>query len=241
MSEHLKRFKAPDSWHISKKTNKFITKTAPGPHNANALPVAVWLRDQMGFARNMKEVKQILHQRDVIINGRACRDPKMGIGIFDIVSLPKIAKYYRILRDKNGRHKTIEIDAEAAKTRLCKISNKTVVADGKIQLNMRDGSNILGDNSYKPKDSVVLSLDPESRFKIVDHFPYAVGNMAMVIGGRHSGKIARISAITIVPGSVSNRVHLEDEKTKESFETVESFVYMVGRETPALAEWGIEG
>ena len=240
MSDHLKRFKAPDSWHIPKKTNTFITKTAPGPHNANALPVAVWLREQMGFARNMKEVKQILHQRDVIVNGRACRDPKMGIGIFDIVSLPKISKYYRILRDKNGRHKTIEIDAEAAKTRLCKISNKTVVADGKIQLNMRDGSNVLGDNTYKPKDSVVLSLDPESRFKIVDHFPYAVGNMAMVIGGRHSGKIARITGITVVPGSVSNRVHLEDDKTKEQFETVEAFVYMVGREAPALAEWGIE-
>ena len=70
----------------------------------------------MGFARNMKEIKQILHQHDVIVNGRACRDPQMGIGIFDIISLPKIGKYYRILRDKNGRHKTVEIDAEAAKT-----------------------------------------------------------------------------------------------------------------------------
>ncbi len=106
---------------------------------------------------------------------------------------------------------------------------------------MRDGSNILGDNTYKPKDSVVLSIEPESRFNIVDHFPYAIGNMAMVIGGRHSGKIARIKAITVVPGSVTNRVQLEDEKTKENFETVETFVYMVGRETPALAEWGIEG
>lgn len=228
MSDHLKRFKAPDSWHIAKKTNKFITKTAPGPHNANALPVAVWLRDQMGYARNMKEVKQILHQRDVIINGRPCRDPKMGVGIFDIVSLPKINKYYRILRDKNGRHKTIEIDAEAAKTRLCKISNKTIVAGGKVQLNMRDGSNILADNKYKPKDSIVLSLDPGSRFNIVDHFPYAIGNMAMVIGGKHSGKIARIVGITTVAGSVPNRVRLEDEKTKEHFETVETFVYWWG-------------
>ena len=55
--------------------------------------------------------------------------------------------------------------------RLCKISNKTVVAGGKIRLNLRDGANVLGDNTYKPKDSVVLSLEPESRFKIVDHFP----------------------------------------------------------------------
>ena len=79
MSDHLKRLNAPDSWHIAKKTTKFITKTAPGPHNANAMPIAVWLRDHMGLARNLKEVKQILHQNDVIINGRHCRDAKMGI------------------------------------------------------------------------------------------------------------------------------------------------------------------
>ena len=82
----------------------------------------------------MKEVKQILHQNDVIINGKPCRDPKMGIGIFDIIALPKINKYYRILRDKNGRHVSIPIDAEAAKTRFCKVTNKTTVTGGKVQL-----------------------------------------------------------------------------------------------------------
>jgi small subunit ribosomal protein S4e len=240
MSNHLKRLNAPDSWHIAKKTTKFITKTSAGPHNANALPVALWLRDHMGFARTMKEVKQILSQNDVIINGRQCKDPKMGIGIFDIVVLPKIKKHYRILRDKDGRHVSIEIDAEAAKTRLCKVKNKTVVRGGKVQLNMRDGANILADNTYKSGDSIILSLEPETRFKIVDHFPFAVGNMAMVIGGKHSGKVARIVDITKVPGSVPNRVILEDEATKTRFETISPYIYMVGREMPALPRWGIE-
>ncbi|MCX6683084.1 MAG: 30S ribosomal protein S4e [Methanoregula sp.] len=240
MSNHLKRLNAPDSWHIAKKTTKFITKTSAGPHNANALPVAVWLRDHMGFARTMKEVKQILSQNDLIVNGRTCRDPKMGIGIFDIIKLPKIGKQYRILRDKDGRHVSIEIDAEAAKTRLCKVKNKTVIKGGKVQLNMRDGANILADNTYKSGDSIVLSLEPETRFKIVDHFPFAVGNMAMVIGGRHSGKVARIVDITKVPGSVPNRVILEDVATKTRFDTISPYIYMVGRETPALARWGIE-
>ncbi|HUU76325.1 MAG TPA: 30S ribosomal protein S4e [Methanoregulaceae archaeon] len=240
MSDHLKRLVAPNSWHIPKKTAKFITKTAPGPHNANAMPVAVWVRDHMGFARNLKEVKQILGQKDVIINGRPCKDPKMGIGIFDIISLPKVGKYYRILRDKNGRHKTIEIDEESAKSRLAKIRNKTQVPGGKIQLNLRYGVNILAENSYKPGDSIVISIDPETRYKILDHFPYAEGNMAMVIGGKHSGKIARIVAIEKVHGSVPNRVILEDEGTQARFETIDEYIYMVGRETPALAEWGIE-
>lgn len=240
MSDHLKRLRAPDSWHIPKKVNKFITKTAAGPHNANAMPVAVWLRDHMGYALNMKEVKQILGQRDVLINGRPCRDPRMGIGIFDIISMPKIGKHYRILRDKKGRHRTIEIDAESAKTRLAKIRGKTTVPGGRVQLNLRYGGNILADNRYKPGDSVVLSLLPEDRFTIVDHFPFAVGNMAMVIGGKHSGKIARITRIDKIPGSVPNRVFLTDESAGTTFDTIDSYIYMVGRETPALAEWGIE-
>ena len=240
MSDHLKRLNAPESWHIAKKTTKFITKTAPGPHNANAMPIAVWLRDHMGLARNLKEVKQILHQNDVIINGRPCRDAKVGIGIFDIISLPKINKFYRILRDKNGRHVSIEIDAIAAKTRLCKVKNKTTIAGGKVQLNMRDGANLLADNTYKAGDSIVLSLEPETRFRIVDHFPFAVGNMAMVIGGRHSGKIARIVDIVKIPGSVPNKIILEDEATKTRFDTISPYIYMVGKKTPAIAAWGIE-
>ena len=239
MSDHLKRLNAPESWHIPRKTEKFITKTSPGPHNANAIPVAVWLREQMHYASNMKEVKQILIQKDIIINGKPCRNPRMGIGIFDIISIPRIGKHYRILRDKKGRHKTIEIDAEAAKSRLAKVRNKTTVPGGKVQLNLRFGANVLADNTYKPGDSVVLSLEPENRFAILDHFPFAVGNMAMVIGGKHSGKVARIVGIEKVPGSVPNRVILEDQSSTR-FETIDDFIYMVGREKPALTEWGIE-
>jgi small subunit ribosomal protein S4e len=240
MSDHLKRLNAPKSWQIARKTNKFITKTAPGPHNANAMPIAVWLRDHMGFVRNMKEVKQVLREKNVIVNGRICRDPKMGIGIFDIISLPKAGKHYRILRDKKGRHVSIEIDAAAAETRLCKVVDKTIVKGGKVQLNLRHGANILADNTYKPGDSIVVSLKPESRFAIVDHFPFTVGNMVMVIGGRHSGKVARIAEIVKVPGSVPNKVILEDEKEKTRFDTINQYIYVVGKEKPALEKWGIE-
>jgi small subunit ribosomal protein S4e len=176
----------------------------------------------------------------VIINGKACRDPRMGIGIFDIIALPKINRYYRILRDKNGRHVSIPIDAEAAKTRLCKIKNKTIIAGGRVQLNLRYGANIIADNTYKSNDSVVISLQPEDRFKIIDHFPFAAGNMAMVIGGKHSGKVARILEIVTVPGSVSNKIVLRDETTGITFDTISPYIYMVGTTTPAIAKWGHE-
>ncbi len=233
MSNHLKRLVAPESWRIPKKVQKFVMKTAPGPHNAGGLPVGVWLREHIGIAQNASEVKKILHQRDVLVNGRPCRNPQIGLGVFDIVSIPKLGKHYRIQLDKLGNLISVEIPEESAKTRLCKIRNKTVIKGGRVQLNLAFGANILADNTYKAKDSVVVTLgDPKSgedRFRIIDHFPFAEGNVAMIVGGKHSGKIGRIVEITRTASSVPNRVVLMDDSADERFETIEEYVFMVGR------------
>jgi small subunit ribosomal protein S4e len=233
MSRHLKRLVAPESWHIPRKVKKFVLKTAPGPHNAGAMPVGVWLREHAGLALNGKEVRQILHQGDIIVNGRTCKDPQIGLGVFDIIAIPRVGKYYRVQLDKQGRLITVPISEESAKTRLCRIRNKTVVNGGKVQLNLMYGANILADNTYKPKDSIVVTLGDhatsENRFKIVDHFPFTEGNVAMVIGGRHSGKVGRVVEIVKTQSSVPNRVVLEDGTTGVRYETIEDYVFMVGR------------
>ena len=167
----------------------------------------------------------------------------MGIGVFDIVSVPTIGKHYRILMDKRGRFRSIEISPEDAKTRLAKIRDKTVISGGRVQLNLLFGANIIADNEYKPKDSVVITLteaEGKKRFSIVDHFPFAVGNMAMVIGGRHSGSVGRIVEIKKEVGAVPNRVILEDTATKGKFDTIEDYVFVVGKAESAVKSWGIE-
>ena len=231
MSPYLKRLVAPESWHIPKKVQKFVMKTAPGPHNAGALPVGVWLRAHVGLAQNASEVRKILHQRDIVVNGRICKDPQIGLGVFDIVSIPRLNKHYRIQLDKQGNLVGVEIPAESAKTRLCKIRNKTVIKGGKVQLNLAYGANILADNTYKTKDSIVVTLgvDGEERFRIVDHFPFAEGNVAMIVGGKHSGKVGRIVEIIKTASSVPNRVVLVDDSSGERFETIEDYIFMVGR------------
>lgn len=231
MSRHLKRLAAPGSWRVPAKTKKFVMKTAPGPHNADALPVGVWLREHLGLAQNASEVRKMLHQRDVIVNGRACRDPQMGLGVFDIVSIPKIGKHYRIQLDKRGNYIAVGIPAESAKTRLCRVRGKTTVSGGRVQLNLGFGANILADNSYRTTDSIVVTLgiDGDERFQIVDHFPFAEGNVAMIIGGKHSGKVGRIVEIIRTASPLPNRIVLVDDATDERFETIEDYIFMVGR------------
>lgn len=241
MSNHMKRLTSPTGWRIAKKENKFVTKTAPGPHNKNSMPMVVWLRDHMGMALNMKEVKKILKDRSVILNGVPCTDPKLGIGVFDIISIPKTDKHFRILRNKKGDYVSVPISAENAKTRLCKIANKTIVKDGKIQLNLRYGANLLVESQeFKPRDSIVIGLEGDERFKVIDHFPFAEGNVAMIIGGSHSGKVGRITKIETIPGSISNRVYLKDESSGNDFDTIEEYTFIIGTKEPAVKEWGIE-
>lgn len=241
MSNHMKRLTSPTGWRIAKKDNKFVIKTVPGPHNKNSMPMAVWLRDHMGLALNMKESKKILKDGSVILNGVQCTDPKLGIGVFDIISTPKTDKHYRILRDKKGDYVSIPITAEDAKTRLCKIANKTIIKGGKTQLNLRYGANLITDSKdYKPKDSLVVGLEGDDRFKVIDHFPFAEGNVAMVIGGSHSGKIGRITKIETIPGSISNRVFLKDDESGNEFDTIEEYTFIIGTKEPAVKEWGIE-
>jgi len=62
----------------------------------------------------------------------------------------------------------------------------------------------------------------------------------MIIGGRHSGKIGKLREITTVPGSVANRVILEEVGTSLKFDTIEDYVFMVGREESAVSDWGID-
>lgn len=234
-----KRMTAPDAWQIARKESKYVVSTAHGPHDASALPIGIWIRDHMDLAQNTKEVKKILHDRNVVLNGKIVIDEHIGIDVFDIISFPKINKHYMILVDEKGRHTEHEISADAAKVQLVKIANKTTIVGGKTQINLTSGVNFIGDNSYKGKDSLVIGIVGDDRFVVQQHFPFAVGNMAVVIGGQHTMKTGKIVEILVQQSSLSNRVILEGADGQK-FETIEDYIYMIGTTESFLSTWGVE-
>lgn len=234
-----KRMTAPDAWQIARKESKYVVSTAHGPHDASALPIGIWIRDHMDLAQNTKEVKKILRDRNVVLNGKIVIDEHIGIDVFDIISFPKINKHYMILVDEKGRHTEHEISADAAKVQLVKIANKTTIVGGKTQINLTSGVNFIGDNSYKGKDSLVIGIVGDDRFVVQQHFPFAVGNMAVVIGGQHTMKTGKIVEILVQQSSLSNRVILEGADGQK-FETIEDYIYMIGTTESFLSTWGVE-
>jgi small subunit ribosomal protein S4e len=95
-------------------------------------------------------------------------------------------------------------------------------------LNLHDGTNILASNDYKTRDTIILDIPGKSVHK---HIKYEPGNLAVVIGGTHSGQLANILEIKTVRSSRHNMVVLsKDDGTQ--FETIEDYVFVVGTDKP---------
>ncbi len=219
---HQKRLSAPKTIKVPRKIAKWIVKTSPGPHNKNAVPLLVVVRDLLKLADNAREARRIIASGEILVDGRVRKDYKFPVGLFDVISIPKLNKTYRMLFDEKGRY--IPKEVEDGNLKLYKIKNKTVVRGGKIQLNLFDGTNILADNSYKTKDSILLKI-PEK--EIVDHLKFEEGALVMIVGGTHAGEIGHIKEYKVVRGSAPNLVTIEGEKG--TITTIEDHVFVVGK------------
>lgn len=226
--QHLKRVAAPRSWPIARKTSKWVAKPSPGPHSEeNGLPLIVVLRDLLHVADKAKEIKQIMHEGKVLVDGKIRKDHHFPVGLFDVISIPEINANYRVMVGQDGKFKLVPVSDAGAK--LLKIVDKTTVAGGKTQLNFHDGTTMLASNDYHTKDSIVLKV-PE---KTIDqHFNYEVGSMAFVIGGKHAGTLGKIKEIRIIKSTTPNRITISTPAG--DFDTVERYVVVVGKDTPAI-------
>jgi len=225
---HQKRLSIPKSWKVGKKGYKWVSTTRPGPHSrVRSLPLGIIIRDVLKLVDNSREGKRILSEGKVLVDGIPRKDLRFPIGLFDVITLPLINESYRMLQDEKGRlvlHKLNETQVN----KLCRINDKTTLKGGKVQLNLSDGTNILGSNEYGTKDSLILSVPDK---QIVKHLQFKVGNLAMVVGGQHSGELGKIKEIREVKSSRHNTVTISGDK---EFETIEDYVIVIGEDKPEI-------
>ena len=229
MSRHQKRVTVPVSWPIARKTKKWVAKSSPGPHSAaESMPLLTVIRDLLKLTDNAREAKRVLYEGKVLVDGSVQKDYKLPVGIFDVISVPLKNQQYRIMKDARGMFYSSPIEPSDSK-KLVRIENKTILKGNRLQLNLSDGSNRLAEGDFKAGDSLLLSI-PEK--KIEEKIEFMVGNLAMVVGGKHTGQTGKIKEIITVKSSQPNRVIISG---KEEFETIEDYVYMIGREAPLIS------
>lgn len=241
-SRHLKRKPAPRFWPIHRKELVWTFKPKPGPHPVTrCFPLALILRDMLGFAETRKETKKIISKGKVQVDGKIRREELFPVGLMDIVSIPDVEKSYRILPSSKGL--TLHpIEKNEARFKLCRIENKSIVKGGNLQLNLHDGTNLLIHvaDPKNPEEDVYQTLDVLKinvpKRETLDQIKLKKNAFAVATGGKNVGENGRIVNIEEVTGKKRRDwlVTVED-KSGNHFKTLLNLLFVIGDKKPCIS------
>ncbi len=188
---HVKRIAAPKKLMLTDKKEKvFLKKPNPGPHSKHtSMPLVVLLRDILKVAKNEKEVRAILNDKKVKIDGKVRKDIGFPVGLMDVIDLGNAS--YRIMLDDKGR--LIPVADEKKLLKPLKIVDKVSVGKDRFQLTFHDGRTMLtSDNNFKVGDVVLFDL---SKREVVELVKNKEGVYCLIVDGRHAGRKGKIKEI----------------------------------------------
>lgn len=240
-STGLKRKPAPRFWPIHRKDATWIVKPSPGTHaREECMPLAVVLRDCLGYAKTRKEAKTIVSQRRIRVDGEVRAKDGYPVGLADVISMPDIERSFRVLPSSKGLilH---PVEKEEANFKLCRIEDKRVTKNGNVQLNLHDGTNVLvkiadpknpQEDTYETLDTVKISI-PERQ--IIESVKMKEKDCAIITGGKNVGKSGKIVELEKAEGKKRRDalVTIEDEKGNR-YQTILDFVFAVGDTRPLI-------
>ncbi len=241
--KHLKRLPAPKHWPIKRKHGKFTTRVIPGPHpKEESVTLAILLREILGYAETMREVKHILNSRQIYVDGKVRTEPRFPVGVMDTIEIKSSGEKFRLLPKTRGGLRLVRIDDNEIGIKLCRIEKKMMVSGGRLQMTLHDGRNILLPEGHNPSelktlDTVKITV-PEQ--KLLESYPLKEGAYAVITQGKNVGIEGRIVAIERRFGTHASTVTIEDP-TGTRVQTALEYVFVVGTDKPEVRLESIGG
>lgn len=225
MKSHLKRLATPKTWKINRKEKVFIVRPNPGAHSfERGLPLNVVLKELLKLVKTTREVKKVLKNNLVLVDGKRRENHHFLTGLFDVLSIPELKRSYRMLLNKRGKLQVKEISPEEGGFKPCKVVGKKVLTKGKTQLNLHDGKNIIcKEQKVKVGDTLVLTLP---QLEIKEILPLKAGANVFLIKGKHIGEVGILKEI-----KGREAVYLADN---EEIETARDYLFVVGDKKPVI-------
>lgn len=187
---YLKRQAVPKTWPVNRKGSTYVVR--PLSHLNEGLPLLIVVRDLLKVAQNRREVKKALNKKHILINGKPVREEKIGLVLFDTITLVPGKKNYRLILNNKGKFGIEEISEGESERKISKVVDKKVLKGKKIQINLRDGKNIISNIKCNTNDSIVINFKTKKAEKCIE---FKESAKVFVFGGKHAGKKGIIKKI----------------------------------------------
>lgn len=182
---HQKRHNTPTRIPIKRKGTKYVVRAINNP--TESVPVIIAVRDMLKIARTGKEVNELRKEKILKINGRTVIDGKEGVQLFGVLSVGD--KNYRL--SLLPTNKFFFEETKDATKRVSKIIGKRLVDGGKVQINLYDGTSVIGKSEMKVGDSLYV----DNSQKIVKHVSLSAGAEVFIIAGKYTGISGKAKAV----------------------------------------------
>jgi small subunit ribosomal protein S4e len=180
---HRKRQALTKKIPVPRKGTKFVAVASS--HKDDSVPVVIAMRDMLKLAKNTKEVKKMIHEKSLKLNGKPIKDTKKSILLFNILEADK--PYILSVLPTNK----FTLSPYDKKDRPCKVINKKILNKNKTQLNLHDGTNILSQDKINVGDTVYL----DEKNKVAKHVPLEKGKSCFIFSGRYVGNEAKVQEV----------------------------------------------
>jgi small subunit ribosomal protein S4e len=169
------------------KTTRFVYNPKPGKHSkVTSISIGFVLKHLLNVCDNTKEVKYIINNREIVVDKKLVKMYNLPVGLYDVIEIPKLDKYYTLVYSTNGSYVVQEIQKDESNYKICKITSKKLIKKGQVQLSTNDGRVLLTQNqAYKVGASIKLDLLENT---IKEYFPLEKGREVFVFAGKHTGQ-----------------------------------------------------
>lgn len=224
--KHLKRMFAPSHWMLDKLRGRWAPRPSAGPHKMReCMPLIVMLRNRLKYALTYREVKMIVMQKLIKVDGKKRTDMFFPTGFMDVIQIEKTRENFRLLYDTKSRFVLHKISKEEAAYKLCRIKKVQRGPKAIPFAVTHDGRTIrFPDPDIKANDTARVDINTN---KILDHIKFEAGNVVMVSSGNNIGRVGIITHRERHPGSFEI-VHIKDA-VGHTFSTRLQNVFVIGK------------
>ena len=234
-SRSLKRLNTPKFLQIRRKHGKFFVTPSAGPHPSRfCLPLLHIVRDLLEIVDNSREAKKLIGLGNFKVDGKVVRDKTFPVGLMDVISILKTNEHYRILPDSHHGLILHEIPEAESTFKLCRITQKTTLKGGNLQLNLHDGRNIFisvkdpmnpKEDVYKRMDVLKITIPEQEILKVLK---FKEGNLAIIMSGKNIGQLGKVLTILKRFGPKASTVSIQHNSSHT--ETLYDYTFIIGED-----------
>ena len=221
---------APQFWGIGRKDKRFVITVRPGPHKkSHSVPTAVFLRDMLKIVTSLREAKTAIYSGKVKIDGVVRKSLHHAIGLMDVVELENVSDIYRLVPTEGKLLKPIKINDSEKTKKLVRVTTKTTINKGKMQIGFHDGRSTISDTKVNVGDVCLIQVPDQ---KILEVIKLETGNHGLVTRGINAGQIGKIETIEEGTFILPKRVILSLGDRK--IEIPADIIMPIGKEEPVI-------